>query len=502
MVPNLQKLGEDLRVVLLVLPDIATCVQCTAEVFDPTNRRYRYPFTNCTNCGPRFSIIESLPYDRENTTMRHFAMCETCHSEYDNPSDRRFHAQPNACPDCGPHLQLWDSEGSLVAAHHGALLATGAYLKAGQIVAVKGWGGFHLMVDARSDEAVLRLRHRKHREEKPFAIMVPSIQTVRDLCEVSSLEERALLAPESPIVLLRRCGDLVAPSVAPRNPNLGVMLPYTPLHHLLMNDLKSPVVATSGNRSDEPICIDEREVVHRLGRIADYFLVHNRPIRRHMDDLRTFSLPGADRTAQHPDRTALGVLYAMLGDAAFDGRENPLVRQILRRDIRCPKTSSAGRLFDAVASILGIRNTASFEGQAAMELEFAIDPDIHDYYPFEIHSNDPAVVNWALMIRQIRADVREHVPVSAVSAKFHNTLSEIICGVASRAGVPKIVLSGGCFQNRYLTERTVERLRQEGFTPYWHQRVPPNDGGIALGQALAGLKVLEKYQGVSQFQAG
>ena len=287
----------------LVLPDIATCPDCLREIFDPKNRRHRYPFTNCTNCGPRFSIIESLPYDRANTSMKAFSMCPQCRAEYDEPHSRRFHAQPNACPVCGPRLELWEGSAGVppvsgrrdacatLLRDHDALLAAAQAIREGKIVAVKGLGGFHLMADARNEDVIRCLRERKQREEKPFALMFPSLASVKADCEVSPLEERLLRSPESPIVLLRRIQSSIfnPPSslschIAPGNPNLGVMLPYTPLHHLLMAELGFPVVATSGNLSDEPICTDEHEALERLRGIADVFLVHNRPIVRHVDD--------------------------------------------------------------------------------------------------------------------------------------------------------------------------------------------------------------------------
>src|SRR5208282_6008836 len=271
----------------LVLPDIATCPDCLREIFDPANRRYHYPFTNCTNCGPRFSIIESLPYDRANTSMKSFTMCPQCRAEYGDPRDRRFHAQPNACPVCGPHLELWNPAGEAIFGGHQALRAAARAIRCGRIVAVKGLGGFHLVVAAHDEPAVRRLRERKHRQEKPFALMFPSPESVKTECEVSPLEERLLRSPEAPIVLLRKTGhqpSALGNSVAPHNPNLGVMLPCMPLHHLLLAELGFPVVATSGNRSDEPICTDEHEALERLRGIADIFLVHNRPIVRHVDD--------------------------------------------------------------------------------------------------------------------------------------------------------------------------------------------------------------------------
>ena len=270
-----------------MLPDIATCEECRREIFDPANRRYRYPFTNCTNCGPRFSIISGLPYDRANTSMRTFAMCPDCAREYDDPSDRRFHAQPNACPACGPALALWARDGQVLAAGDGALRRAVDALGSGAIVAVKGLGGFHLIVDATDEAAVRQLRDRKHREEKPFALMYPSRDLVARDCEMSPAEAELLGSPEAPIVLLARgvpAVPEVAASVAPGSPTLGVMLPYTPLHHLLMADLGRPVVATSGNVAEEPICTDEHDALERLGGIADLFLVHDRPIVRHVDD--------------------------------------------------------------------------------------------------------------------------------------------------------------------------------------------------------------------------
>ena len=252
-----------------ILPDIATCSDCLREIFDPNDRRYHYPFTNCTNCGPRFSIIESLPYDRCNTSMKKFTMCPECEVEYHNPRDRRFHAQPNACPVCGPQLNM-------------SLCDAAEVIREGRILALKGIGGFQLLVNARDDAAVMRLRERKHREEKPFALMYPSLEMAKQDCRISALEERLLLSSESPIVLLESRSS--SPTIAPGNPYLGVMLPYSPLHHLLMAELGFPVIATSANRTDEPICIDENEARKRLNGIADEFLVHDRPIVRHVDD--------------------------------------------------------------------------------------------------------------------------------------------------------------------------------------------------------------------------
>ncbi len=661
----------------VVLPDIATCPDCLHDIVDPHNRRYRYPFTNCTNCGPRFSIIESLPYDRPNTIMRNFTMCPDCRREYENPLDRRFHAQPNACPTCGPHLELWDADGMILSSHEEAVSEAAAALRDGKIVAVKGMGGFQLLVDARNERAVVSLRRRKHREEKPFAMMFPSLDDVKCECEVSKLEERLLLSAESPIVLLNCKSEianrkfLIASSVAPHNPTLGAMLPYTPLHHLLMRELGFPVIATSGNISDEPMCIDEHEALKRLHGVADLFLVHDRPIVRHVDDsvvrvmmgrefvlrrargyaplpvatkmsfdvptlavgahlknsialakgenvfisqhigdletkeaveafqrvnesfkklydtepsivvcdlhpdyystqfaksldsrliqvqhhyahvaacmaenqlngnvlgvswdgtgfgldgtiwggeflltdeasfsrvahLRQFRLPGGEKAIREPRRTAVGLLYEIAGDSFFRGldvhpiktftsAELLLLEQMLSKKINSPLTSSAGRLFDAVASLAGVRDIAKFEGQAAMELEWAIGTTLTDEeYGFTTsHSELPLTIDWAPMVLEVLEDVRRNVSPSVISAKFHNTLAAIIIEVAGRIGEERVVLTGGCFQNKYLLEISACRLQEKGFHPYWHQRVPSNDGGIALGQIYAAHRKLE-----------
>jgi hydrogenase maturation protein HypF len=646
----------------LVMPDLATCPECIADIFDRADRRYRYPFTNCTNCGPRFSIIAALPYDRASTTMRSFVMCEACAREYHDPSNRRFHAQPNACPSCGPQLALWDTDGRTLATRDAALLAGADALRAGRILAIKGIGGFHLMVDARSDEAVGALRRRKHREEKPFALMVSSLDMASQLCEASPIERRLLRSPECPIVLARKHpGAAVSEAVAPRNPILGLMLPGTPLHHLLLRELGFPLVATSANLSEEPICTDEYEAVDRLRGIADLFLVHDRPILRHVDDsivrevagremvlrrargfaplpvsvghelapvlavgghqkntiavslgsqvfvsqhigdletegahrafrsvidalqslyeltphsvasdlhpdylssqyanslplpqvrvqhhhahalacmaenhlrtpvlaitwdgsglgtdgtiwggeillvhdtdfrrvahLRPFTLPGSAKAVREPRRVALALLYETLGERAFEldlptlgsftHEERTALETMLAKRLNSPVTTSMGRLFDAFASLLGVRQLASFEGQAAMELEFALAHAKEDNsYPHAIHDDHGTLVlDWEPAVRAVLAD--PGTVLATASARFHNMLVEMAMDVAGRIGEENVVLTGGCFQNRYLTERMVSRLQGAGYRAYWHQRVPPNDGGIALGQVMA-----------------
>lgn len=264
--------------------DLAVCAECAVEMDTPGSRRYRYPFTNCARCGPRFTIVESLPYDRERTSMRGFAMCADCAAEYHCPSDRRFHAQPIACPACGPRLSLLSADGLVIARGDQALRRAALAVRSGQVLALKGIGGFQLVVDATSGDAVARLRARKHREAKPLAVMFPSPEAVRRSCKLSADEERALASPAAPIVLLRRDGDGVADEVAPDNPRIGAMLPCSPLHRLLLGEVARPIVCTSGNLSDEPMCVTEDEALHRLGGVADVFLVHDRPVARPADD--------------------------------------------------------------------------------------------------------------------------------------------------------------------------------------------------------------------------
>jgi hydrogenase maturation protein HypF len=268
----------------LVSPDITTCQHCLKEIFNPDDRRYHYPFTNCTNCGPRFTIIEDIPYDRPKTTMRSFTMCPDCQAEYDNPLDRRFHAQPNACPKCGPRLELLDAKGNHIEATD-VIAAASQLLKQGKITAIKGLGGFLLACNATSEKAVQLLRHRKRRPFKPLAIMVSDIDEAKKYCRVSEAEEKLLMSSQSPIVLLPwKSESTVCRAVAPNLKYLGVMLPYTPMHHLLLRESRLPLVMTSGNISEEPICKDNDEAVRRLSGIADYFLVHNRDIYARYDD--------------------------------------------------------------------------------------------------------------------------------------------------------------------------------------------------------------------------
>jgi hydrogenase maturation protein HypF len=651
----------------LVLPDTATCADCAAEVFDSADRRYRYPFTNCTNCGPRFSIIRDLPYDRPLTSMAEFKMCPACQAEYENPLDRRFHAQPNACPECGPQLAWWRADGVRLAEREAALKSAVAALRAGQVVAVKGLGGFHLMVDAVNAVAVAKLRQRKQRPDKPLALMYPDMAAVEADCVVSEAEANLLTSHQAPIVLLARrpaAAERLAAGIAPDQPELGVMLPYTPLHALLLRDFGGPVVATSGNRADEPICINEDEALDRLAGIADAFLVHDRPIVRHVDDsiarivdgqpqllrrargsapfpirlprpvaqptvaygahlkntvalavgdrafisqhlgdletvaaneaaaavtadlqrlyqapatrvahdahpdyrstrlaqasglpatatqhhhahvlaviaeqlldqpvlgvawdgtgwgpdstiwggeflavdrqgyerlgyLRPFRLPGGEAAIKQPGRTALGVLYELHGPQAVTvAQQLPHLKEmmgadsikaaatLLDRQLNAPVTTSAGRLFDAVAVLLGGPARVSYEGQAAIWLENRARQaaPTRDHYDLPLMDGQ---LDWRPTVEAILEALRSGAPADKIAAMFHNSLVVGLVAMAQAVGREPVVLTGGCFQNRYLLERAIRELRAAGFTPYWPQQVPPNDGSIALGQIMA-----------------
>ncbi len=609
----------------LVPPDVATCDDCLRELFDPADRRYRYPFTNCTQCGPRFTIVRAVPYDRPNTTMAAFAMCADCRREYEDPLDRRFHAEPIACPVCGPRLSMPLEE------------AVGRLL-AGEILAVKGLGGYHLACDARDEPAVARLRARKDREDKPFAVMTAAPEA---LVELDEAERELLASPARPIVLARRLGG-VAPSVAPGTPWLGVMLPYTPLHHLLLHDAGRPLVMTSGNRSDEPIAVADQDARERLGGIADAFLAHDRDIHRRCEDSvvrRAFpvrrsrgfvpvplSLPvaaprplvaaGAELKATfcvargteallsphlgdldtelayrafredlalyldmlgvepaliahdlHPEylstKWALeqeaqlvgvqhhhahaaaclaehgetGPALALVFDGTGFGTDGTLWGgELLRCDlssferlawldpvplpggeaavrepwrvaavyleragcdvpwerwaevrgsltVNAPLSSGMGRLFDAVAAVLGVRDAVTYEGQAAIELEQLAGEAEAAPYPWRFGDG-------AALVALIAEDRR---PRPKVAAAFHETIAAAATAACVEAGEPRtVVLSGGTFQNLRLLASTRARLEAEGFRVLSHRLVPPNDGGISYGQAAVAAALLNR----------
>ncbi len=602
-----------------VVPDMATCADCLREVLDTSSRYHAYPFTNCTRCGPRYSIIERVPYDRTNTTMAAFAMCDACRAEYQNPADRRYHAQPTACPVCGPRLSLCDAAGTGLDGD--AVTLAAAALRSGQIVALKGLGGFQLLVDATNAAAVARLRERKHRPHKPLALMTHDIAAARALAIVSDAEAEVLQSPAAPIVLLAAREGALPDIIAPGLREIGLMLPTTPLHHLLLRAVDFPVVCTSGNLTDEPVCTDNAEAVARLGLVADLFVMHDRPIRRAVDDSVARIIDGAPQVLRlargyapltlpiaGPDAVATGAHMknapavrtggrAILGQHVGD-LENTLAIDAMRattrdlqqffavaparvgcdlhpdyasthfahetglpvtpvqhhvahalacmaehgleralavvwdgtglgpdgmiwggeflqmrgtswrrvahlrpfhlpggdaasRDARralaglrgeagpnAPLSTSAGRLFDGVAALLGLCGAQTFEGQAAMLLEAAVDPTVNTAYDLPLAGG---VLDWRPMLEA--AGVEKSASVAA--AKFHNALVDGIVAVAREVGEPTVALTGGCFQNRYLTERAIRQLREAGFTPVIPRRVPPNDGGIALGQLAA-----------------
>jgi hydrogenase maturation protein HypF len=648
-----------------IAPDVATCDACLAELFNPRDRRFRYPFLNCTNCGPRLTIVTGAPYDRPRTTMAAFAMCRACRAEYENPADRRFHAQPIACPDCGPRLELLDSRGQTINCPDPIRLLAVA-IGHGKIAAIKGLGGYHLVCDAANESAVAELRSRKARLEKPFAVMVQDAAAAEELCFVTDAERQLLTSRRRPIVLLRRRRITpIAEGVAPLNPHLGVMLPCTPLHHLLIREVRgATLVMTSGNRSDEPIAIDEPDAIHRLGGIADIFLAHNRrihvrcddsvtrviagresPIRRsrghapqaitipfachapilavgahlkatfalgherrailshHLGDLdhleayraferdialyeQLFSLrpsciahdqhpdyastryarrraadngvpaigvqhhhahmascmaehgladpvigvtfdgtgfgpdgavwggeflvgdfdgfkraahfryvpmPGGELAARHPWRMAAAHLMdARATCAAYENRLPAAllrtVRRMLERQFNSPMTSSVGRLFDAVASLAGVRDSTSHEGQAAMQLEWLAATAAADQpYPFDLPATDAGiVVDTRPLIRAAAADVDRGVLPARIARRFHCTLTDIIRRICRQLrtawNLSSVVLSGGVFMNAILSAESARGLEQDGFAVYVHQRVPPNDGGVSLGQ--------------------
>ena len=672
-------------------PDIATCDDCLREVFDPADRRHRYPFTNCTNCGPRATIIDELPYDRARTSMRDFRLCAACEAEYRDPANRRFHAEPVACPECGPQLSyLRQGDPAPSATREEALLMAVADLRAGRIVAVKGLGGYHFACDATDSAAVARLRDRKRRWAKPFAVMVRDLEAARTQAEMSPEEESLLTSPARPIVLVERRRE-AAPSLADGvvgaesddparaaalNRRVGLFLPYTPLHHLLLAGVGRPIVLTSGNLADEPLATDDGEARERLSGIADSFLAHDREIRARYDDSvtrvvggreslirrsrgyapepltlpiatpvpllavgaelkHTFALvrgshahvaphtgdleelltyrafetnlahlrrlldiepayvahdlhpgylstqfatqhfseshripiqhhhahvasaaaeagltgefigvafdglgmgddgtfwggevlvatlasyrrvarfgrapmPGGALAVKKPYRMALGYLlsaeaFETDGSTAgwltpelaatfldrLDPREVEIVRVQLARALNAPVASSAGRLFDAAASLLGIRDVAEYEAQAAIELELLAQEGSHEPLPYEIARHDGLLVyDPRSTLRALIEGRASGIPAAGLAARFQETIAAVtrqLCGdVREATGLRQVALSGGVFQNQWLATTLVRRLVRDGFEVHTNERVPANDGGISYGQA-------------------
>jgi hydrogenase maturation protein HypF len=660
---------------VLISPDICICADCLNELRNSHDRRWAYPFINCTNCGPRFTIISDIPYDRPKTTMSAFTMCPRCDEEYHNPADRRFHAQPNACALCGPRLELAmnGTRPAEAPPREEPIESVRRLLAEGAIVAVKGLGGFHLACDAINASAVATLRERKQRVDKPFAVMSPDVDTVRRYCQVSEGEAQLLESPARPIVLLRRKPDSpIAAEVAPANNNLGVMLPYTPLHYLLLSDGATPaplaLVMTSGNMSEEPIAIGNQEALERLSPLADYFLLHDRdiyvrcddsvtrlfrgreamlrrsrgyapfPVRlnlelkeilacgaelkntfcltkgtyaflsQHIGDMENYEtfasyqaaiehfqrlfrvnpravaydlhpdylatryalelaeaqnlrrvpvqhhhahvvscmaengvegevigvaldgtgygtdghiwggdflladcrrfrrlghlkyvpLPGGDAATKRPYRMAVSHLLSAFGEEALDlplelwtqiePTELALVRRMMAAKVNCPLTSSCGRLFDAVSALLGVRGVVNYEGQAAIELEMLAADGVNEVYDWSRPSSYSIIIDPAPVLGGVVSDLRRGEDRAVISAKFHNTIADVVVGVSraarERTGINRVALSGGVFQNMYLLGRTLDGLESQGFEALIHHQVPTNDGGIALGQAV------------------
>jgi hydrogenase maturation protein HypF len=662
---------------LPVSPDASTCDDCMRDFRTPGNRRHGYPFTNCTNCGPRYTITCRIPYDRPLTTMACFPMCERCLREYQDPRDRRFHAQPNACAECGPSLALaTGAVPPMFTAAQDSLTAireVRRLLREGRILAIKGLGGFHLACDPRNDSAIRLLRERKKRSDKPFALMVADVASAEQICVLTEAARAALTSPRRPIVIMpRRPDDSLSIALAPGNNTLGVMLPYTPLHYLLFGDSMESapefpaLVMTSGNLSEEPIVTRNREAAMRLTPIADAFLFHNRDIHTRVDDsvvrvfdgkerllrrsrgyapfpvtlnfpvaeilacgaelkntfcltkdhhaflsqhigdlenyetlvffqetlqrmkdlfriapatvaydlhpiylstklaleltdvekigvqhhhahiascmaengimdkvigvafdgtgfgtdgkiwggeflvadfagferrahFRYIPLAGGDTAVREPWRLALSYLMDTFGSktAALDlplwrrvpPKKIDTVRSMIERRINTVETSACGRLFDAVASIAGVRDDVNFEAQAAIELEMLAAPGVDARYEFEVsRSGDPWQIDMRPTIQSIVHDVLSSKPAAWISAAFHNTIAAIIVEVCNRLReeerLDRACLSGGTFQNLYLLERAVAGLRAHGFEVLLHAKVPPNDGGISLGQAV------------------
>lgn len=647
----------------LISPDLATCADCVRELFDPADRRFRHPFLSCTNCGPRFTIVTGVPYDRETTTMAGFPMCPACAAEYHDPADRRFHAQPICCPDCGPVLRFrpgWSAE----VAEADPVTAAAEALHAGAVVAVKGLGGYHLAALAADPRPVGALRARKHREDKPFAVLVPDLETARKLCEVAPAEETLLRSARAPIVLLRRRRDAeVATAVAPGDRHLGLLLPYTPVHHLLSAAVGAPIVLTSGNVSDEPIAHRDADARERLAGIADAALVHDRPIRTRADDsvarivrgapylvrrsrgyapaplpvalgservvlgcgaelknticvlrgreafvshhigdlenaetlaaftdaiahlglllevtpeviahdlhpeylstkwacaqdlplvgvqhhhahlaaclaehgepgpvigiacdglgygtdgtlwggevfdvsltgftrvahLEPVPLPGGATAIRQPWRTAAAWLRTagtdLPGMPERIGAAWLTVQALLDSPLDQPRTTSAGRLCDAVAALCGLRDHTTYEGQAAIELERLAAPGVTEAYPVSVpdrpaqHPAPPRVIMVSELVRAVVAELRRGVQTPLVAARFHNGLAAGLAaaavGAARERGRDTVALSGGVFQNMLLLEGVRARLEREGLRVLVHTRLPCTDGGISLGQ--------------------
>lgn len=656
---------------LALLPDSSICDLCLQELFDPENRRYLYPFLHCMECGPRFSLFTAMPFDRRHTTMSAFTMCEACQQEYDDPSNRRFYSQTNCCPACGPELQLLDSEAGLVSVQGDAIEQAVHALQKGKIVAAKNTGGYLLLVDASNEEAVQRLRELKNRPKKPLALLLKNIEEAGSHVQLCSQGKSVLCSPAAPIVLFPKKEDTnLAPSIAPDNPYLGIMLPHNALQILLLEEAKLPLVATSGNLSGHPLCIEEKEAFLELEGIADYFLIHNRKIHNRLDDslvhiinnrpvilrrargyipiafsipdhlqhpcslfaagsqlkntfalstpstvylsqhfgdldsasscisydhevmkwqhllsieptegigdkhpdyytsrylekrgfkaaalqhheahiwagmldtnltppflafawdgtgygddhtiwggeafvvteesierfatLLPFPLPGGEQAVREPRRSALGLLHTLFEgdipgeynkwlDEAFNPVEQSILSSTLAVGFNCPACSSMGRLFDAASALLTKCFINQYEAEAPLTLEgFAMKasrPSSALKFPFKLE-HDLIYLDWRPVLHELLNSSARGVSLSTLAASFHLALVNTMVALAKTAKLKQVLMTGGVFQNKFLTELATERLKKAGYTPRSHEQIPPNDGGVAVGQLIGTL---------------
>ncbi len=664
-----------------VPPDLATCEDCLRELFDKQDFRYNYPFINCTNCGPRYSIVKKIPYDRCNTTMNNFKMCPHCEKHYKDINDRRFHAQPVACHDDGPSILLIDNNNKNIAANVGEVISvTREKLLKGKIIALKGIGGFHLVVNALDNEAVKRLRKRKYREQKPFAMMAPEIKKIKKFAKVNETAENILRSPQAPIVLLpKKQNTDIADSVAPGVDTFGFMLCYAPLHHMIFKEKIEALVMTSGNFSDEPLIADNKKAFNKLSGIADYFLMHNRPIYRQIDDsvihiinkkavplrrargyvpepvfinkkakkhilalgsdlkntfcfaknnklvcsehigdlenaeahkhfinsikhmgklfeikpevlvcdlhpnyfsskyaagkklktikvqhhwahvasvmaenniykpvigiecdgtgygkdgkiwgcevllatptdferfahLEYFALPGADKASKEPIRPLMGLLkntfkdtfsindyFEILRKIEPDEQKLKILGKQLDKNFNCIKTSSLGRIFDAVSALAGLGNYNNFDAQLPMALEACINKNINEKYPYELKKKNgkQQIISLRKTIEQLLKDALKTDP-EVISTKFHNTMISALKDTAliarEKNNINKVALSGGVFCNKYLIQGLTAELKREKFEVFQNIKVPSNDGGLSLGQAFIAVNMLNNQE--------
>lgn len=661
---------EEEEAITLISPDIAICDDCLRDIRDKNNRRYRYAFTNCTNCGPRFSITKKVPYDRENTTMDVFQMCSECREEYNDPLNRRFHAQPNGCSKCGPRVYICNKEGNEIISND-PIKDIAKEIKNGKIVAIKGIGGFHLACDAKNKEVINELRKRKKRPRKPLAVMMRDIETVKKYCDVNELEERILFGNKKPILLLDKKRNSLLPKELTnyQNGKLGVMLPYTPVHHILFSEDIDILVMTSANISGEPMVYKNHEAIEKLKGIADFYLMNNRHIYIPIDDsvsrvilgkervlrnargyapksmeikdmaysialgansnntfaianneniffsnyigdlanyntwqhyinslehmkgiykidpksyfydlhpnfyqnellkeiktkkigiqhhhahivacmaehsleeevigiafdgtgygidgklwggefficdkerfkrlahLNYVALPGGEGAIREPWKIAISYLYDIFKEdyAAYvpkhlQEKKHQIITEIIKKDINSPKASSIGRLFDAVAALLGFDAKITFQGEAAIDLENLCCRDDQSFYQYNISLEDGIyIIDCKPLIKSVVIEVIDGIDKELIARRFHNTIIKFtieLCEILRKEyNLSSVVLSGGVFQNEILLINVYKELIKRDFKVYIHEQIPANDEGISIGQMIIGNEILKK----------